>query len=86
MPRTEAIAAAYHRACEIGAALGIAISEGSTGGGSDANLIAPFGVPILDGLGPQGNGAHTRNESLTLASLAPRTALLAGILSKWRPD
>ena len=86
MPRTEAIAAAYHRACEIGAALGITISEGSTGGGSDANLIAPFGVPILDGLGPQGNGAHTRNESLTLASLAPRTALLAGILSEWPHD
>ncbi len=86
MPRTEAIAAAYSRASEIGSVLGIPISEGSTGGGSDANLIAPFGVPILDGLGPQGNGAHTRNESLTLASLAPRTALLAGILSEWPHD
>ena len=86
MPRTEAIAAAYSRACDIGSMLGITISEGSTGGGSDANLIAPFGVPILDGLGPQGNGAHTRNESLTLASLAPRTALLAGILSEWPLD
>ncbi len=86
MPRTETIAAAFGHACEIGSVLGIPISEGSTGGGSDANLIAPFGVPILDGLGPQGNDAHTRNESLTLASLAPRTALLAGILSEWPPD
>ena len=59
MPHTVAIAEAYHRAYTIGEKLGIPISEGSTGGGSDANLIAPFGVPILDGLGPQGNGAHT---------------------------
>ena len=86
MPRTETIAAAYNRAVEIGSMLGIPIREGSTGGGSDANLIAPFGVPILDGLGPEGNGAHTPNESITLASLAPRTALLAGILSEWPPD
>lgn len=86
MPRTAAIAEAYHRAYTIGEKLGIPISEGSTGGGSDANLIAPFGVPILDGLGPQGNGAHTHNESLTLTSLAPRTALLAGILSEWPQD
>ena len=86
MPRTEAISAAYSRAGEIGSLLGIPISEGSTGGGSDANLIAPFGVPILDGLGPQGSGAHTRNESLTLASLVTRTALLAGLLSEWPPD
>ena len=86
MPRTETIAAAYNRACEIGSALGITLSEGSTGGGSDANIVAPFNVPILDGLGPQGNGAHTHNESVTLASLVPRTALLAGILSEWPPD
>ena len=86
MPRTAAIAEAYHRAYTIGEKLGIPISEGSTGGGSDANLIAPFGVPILDGLGPQGNGAHTHTESLTLTSLAPRTALLAGILSEWPQD
>lgn len=86
MPRTETIAAAYNRACEIGSALGITLSEGSTGGGSDANIVAPFNVPILDGLGPQGNGAHTHNESVTLASLVPRTALLAGILSEWSPD
>ena len=86
MPRTKTIAAAYNRAREIGSILGLTISEGSTGGGSDASLIAPFGVPILDGLGPYGNGAHTRNESLTLASLTPRAALLAGILSEWPPD
>lgn len=83
MPRTPEIANAFQRASQIGAALGISLEEGSTGGGSDANIIAPYGVPILDGLGPQGDGAHTSHESLTIASMATRTALLAGILSEW---
>ena len=83
MPRTPEIAEAYQRASEIGATIGISLEEGSTGGGSDANIIAPYGIPILDGLGPQGDGAHTNNESLTLSSMAARTALLAGILSEW---
>jgi len=83
MPRTPEIAKAFQRASQIGADLGITLEEGSTGGGSDANIIAPYGIPILDGLGPQGDGAHTNNESLTLSSMAARTALLAGILSEW---
>ena len=83
MPRTPEIAKAFQRASQIGAVLGISLEEGSTGGGSDANIIAPYGVPILDGLGPQGDGAHTNHESLTIASMATRTALLAGILSEW---
>ena len=83
MPRTPEIAKAFERASEIGTALGISLEEGSTGGGSDANMIAPYGVPILDGLGPQGDGAHTSDEALTIASMATRTALLAGILSEW---
>ena len=83
MPRTPEIAKAFQRASQIGETIGISLQEGSTGGGSDANIIAPYGIPILDGLGPQGDGAHTNNESLTLASMAARTALLAGILSEW---
>ena len=83
MPRTPEIAKAFQRASEIGETIGISLQEGSTGGGSDANIIAPYGIPILDGLGPQGDGAHTNNESLTLSSMTARTALLAGILSEW---
>ncbi|HCU80527.1 MAG TPA: hypothetical protein DGN60_05115 [Chloroflexi bacterium] len=83
MPRTPEIAQAFQKAAEIGKSLGLSLQEGSTGGGSDANIIAPYQIPILDGLGPQGDGAHTNNESLTLSSMAPRTALLAGILSEW---
>jgi len=83
MPRTENIARAFTVAQRIGAELGLSFGEGGTGGGSDANFIAPLGVPVLDGLGPIGNGAHSEREHVLIKSLPERTALLAGILSEW---
>ena len=47
----------------------------STGGGSDGNFIA-HKVPTLDGLGVDGNGAHTHEEHLLISSLVPRAKLL----------
>ncbi len=83
MERSPSIAATYERVRVIAASLGIDLGEGKTGGASDANFVAALGLPVLDGLGPIGSGAHTRTESLTISSLAPRTALIAGILSEW---
>jgi len=83
MPRTENIARAFEIAQRIAADLGIALTEGGTGGGSDANFVAPLGVPVLDGLGPIGNGAHSEREHIVIKSLPERAALLAGILSEW---
>lgn len=83
MPRTQNIARAFAIAQRLGAELGISFGEGGTGGGSDANFVAPLGVPVLDGLGPVGNGAHSEREHVVIKSLPERTALLAGILSEW---
>lgn len=83
MPRTDIIGAAFATAQRIGAELGLAFGEGHTGGGSDANFVAPLGVPVLDGLGPMGNGAHSEREHVLIRSLPERAALLAAILSEW---
>jgi glutamate carboxypeptidase len=83
MPRDERMAASFARAGAIAARLGMAISEGGTGGGSDANFVAPLGVPVLDGLGALGNGAHSEREHVVIANLPERTALLAALLSEW---
>ena len=40
-------------------------------------------MPVLDGLGAQGNGAHSEREHIVIASLAERTALLAALLAEW---
>jgi glutamate carboxypeptidase len=83
MPRDERMIATFKRAQAIAADLGIKIGEGGTGGGSDANFVAPLGVPVLDGLGALGNGAHSEREHIVVASLPERAALLAGIISAW---
>ncbi len=83
MPRTENIARAFEFAKNIGKDLGLELTEGSTGGGSDANFVAPLGVAVLDGLGPLGNGAHSAREHVLIKSLPERTALLAGLISQW---
>ncbi len=83
MPRTDIIGAAFATAQRIGTELGLAFGEGHTGGGSDANFVAPLGVPVLDGLGPMGNGAHSEREHVLIRSLPERTALLASLLSEW---
>ena len=83
MPRTEAMIQTFERAREIGAGIGIDLREGGTGGGSDANFVAPLDIPVLDGLGAIGAGAHTLQEHIVTESLAERTALLAALLVDW---
>ena len=83
MPRDERMMTTFKKAQAIAATLGMKIGEGGTGGGSDANFVAPLGVPVLDGLGALGNGAHSEREHVVVASLPQRAALLAGILSAW---
>ena len=83
MVRDEMMIATFRRAQEIGAQIGLSLTEGGTGGASDANFVSPLGVPVLDGLGAQGNGAHSEREHIVIASLAERTALLAALLAEW---
>ena len=51
-----------------------------TGGGSDGNFTAALGVPTLDGLGIDGDGAHTEWEHGFISSIEPRTRLMRGLL------
>jgi glutamate carboxypeptidase len=82
MTRTPAIASAFERARRIGSALGLDLSEGAAGGGSDANFVAALGAAVLDGLGPRGDGAHSSQEFVEIDSLAERAMLLAALLTE----
>jgi glutamate carboxypeptidase len=81
MERTPAIAAAAKEAKRIGALLGLELAEGPAGGASDGNFLAPLGVPVVDGLGPQGGGAHAVDEHIIAASLDQRVALIALLIA-----
>lgn len=83
MPRSSPIIQAFEKAQSIAEGIGLQLSEGGTGGGSDANFVAPLDIPVLDGLGPVGMGAHTEEEYVLRGSLIPRTALLAALISQW---
>lgn len=80
MERSPAMVELFQRARQIAQAMGVELDEGSTGGGSDGNFTAALGVPTLDGLGPEGEGAHAAHEHVLTDSLPRRTALLAGLM------
>ncbi len=82
-------------AAAIAGQLGFALRDAATGGASDANTTAGLGVPTVDGLGPIGGLDHSPGEYLELASIVPRTVLLAALIAAigrdpqvraWRAD
>jgi glutamate carboxypeptidase len=81
MERTRGTAALYHQARALAAELGFPLEEVATGGASDGNFTSALGIPTLDGMGAVGEGAHAHHESIFIEHLAPRTALLAGMLA-----
>jgi glutamate carboxypeptidase len=80
MERTPGVASMYDLAVKAGREIGLQVSEASVGGGSDANFVTPLGVPVMDGLGAVGDGAHAVNEHILVESLPFRSALLASLI------
>lgn len=54
--------------------------EAAAGEVRDGNFTDALGVPTLDGLGPEGEGAHALYEPVVLDNLSWRAAFLAGLL------
>lgn len=80
LERTEGSDRLFARAREIGLGLGLDLKEASSGGGSDGNLVGALGLPVLDGLGAEGKGAHAHHEQIRLDALPVRAQLLACLL------
>jgi glutamate carboxypeptidase len=51
-------------------------------GGSDGSFVAGQGTLTLDGLGPVAFDECSRREAVEIASIVPRTALLAGLITQ----
>lgn len=83
MERDETMQKSYAQCKAIGEKYGLSIHEDGSGGGSDGNTVAALGIPVLDGLGPQGDGLHALHEHVVLASLPRRSTLLAAMLKEW---
>lgn len=82
MERSEAIAQLYYLARRIGEELDLELTEGAAGGGSDGNFVAALGKPVLDGLGPEGAGAHAPNEHIIISRLPHRATLITRLIEE----
>src|SRR5712692_4271025 len=69
------------QAQQIAGMLGFSVNHVLTGGASDGSYASTYGVPVLDGLGPIGGLDHSPREYLLASSVAPRAALLAGLIA-----
>jgi glutamate carboxypeptidase len=79
--KTPAIEALLQQAQAIARDIGFVLADTiMTGGGSDGNFTAALGVPTLDGLGIDGDGAHTEWEHGFISSIEPRTRLIRRLL------
>jgi glutamate carboxypeptidase len=68
-------AALFEHAKTLAGEIGFELVDTATGGGSDGNFTAPH-TATLDGLGVDGQGAHTHYEQIYISSIEPRARLL----------
>ena len=81
LERTDASAALRDEYAACAKTAGLGHGEAALlGGGSDANTVAPLGVPAIDGLGPRGAGFHTTTEYVELDTFAPKAEALLRFL------
>jgi len=80
LERSDGAGRLFEQARTYGHELGFELEEESSGGGSDGNLVGAVGVPVLDGLGAEGGGAHAPDEHVRLPSIPRRAELLSRLL------
>ncbi len=81
MERTDAVVALFEKARDIAASFDYELGETQVGGASDGNFVGALGVPVLDGLGIAGDGAHTLNEHILVSDIANRATMTTILLA-----
>jgi glutamate carboxypeptidase len=83
MPFDDTMKTTFEKAKTIAARIGMDLKASGTGGGSDANFVAPLGIPVLDGLGAVGEGPHSEREFILADSLSEHSQLVSHLLTDW---
>lgn len=81
LERTEKVMQLYDLARSVARTLDFDLGEAQVGGASDGNFLAAMGIPVLDGLGIDGDGAHATHEHILADAIPRRGALLAGLIA-----
>lgn len=80
MERTAEVVALFEKARDLATGFDYELGETQVGGASDGNFVAVLGVPVLDGLGIAGAGAHTLDEHVLVSDIANRATLVTLLL------
>ncbi len=80
MERTPAVVKLFESARSIAESFDYELGEEQVGGASDGNFVGAMGIPLLDGLGITGDGAHTLDEYVLVEDIPKRATLLAKML------
>ncbi len=80
LERSAGVVALFERARELALEFGYTLGESQVGGASDGNFVGTLGVPVLDGLGVRGDGAHTLEEFVYVDDISKRATLVAKLL------
>ncbi len=80
LERTDAVKSLFEKARSLASEFGYDLGETQVGGASDGNFVAALGVPVLDGLGIAGDGAHRMDEHILVDDIAKRAALVTSML------
>jgi len=83
MPFDETMRITFEKAKSIALRMGMELKASGTGGASDGNFVAPLGIPVLDGLGAVGDGAHSEREYIYAESLEQKARLVSSLLHDW---
>lgn len=81
LERTAAVVGLFEKARAIAADIDFQLGEAQVGGASDGNFLAAMGIPVLDGLGISGDGAHAVHEHIEADDISRRGAILGGLLA-----
>ena len=81
LERTPEVVALFEMARSIASYVNFDLNDAQVGGASDGNFLAALGIPVLDGLGISGDGAHAAHEHIISTDISTRGTLLAGLIA-----
>jgi len=86
LERTPSVLRVFEKARVVAGQIGMELEQVSTGGASEASYASALGIPTLDGLGADGDGAHAEHEHVRIPSLPERVALVTGLIEALAAD
>lgn len=81
LERTPGVLELFETARRVASMIDFELGEAQVGGASDGNFIAALGIPVLDGLGVSGDGAHAVHEHIVADDIPVRGTLLTGLVA-----